>query len=60
MKLCFVELLGVPKDIVDDFDVIRRQWCAEPSVPRWEKAQSPTKGKPRVAREHAPTEYLPL
>ena len=27
-----VELLGVPKDIVDDFDVIRRQWCAEPSV----------------------------
>ena len=27
-----VELLGVPKDIADDFDVIRRQWCAEPSV----------------------------
>ena len=27
-----VELLGVPADIVDDFDVIRRQWCAEPSV----------------------------
>ncbi len=27
-----VELLGVPKDIVDDFDVIRQQWCAEPSV----------------------------
>ena len=26
------ELLGVPKDIADDFDVIRRQWCAEPSV----------------------------
>ena len=27
-----VELLCVPKDIADDFDVIRRQWCAEPSV----------------------------
>lgn len=27
-----VELLGVPKDIADDFDLIRRQWCAEPSV----------------------------
>ena len=27
-----VELLGVPKDIADEFDVIRRQWCAEPSV----------------------------
>ena len=27
-----VELLGVPGNIVDDFDVIRRQWCAEPSV----------------------------
>ena len=27
-----VELLGVPADIADDFDVIRRQWCAEPSV----------------------------
>ena len=26
------ELLGVPADIVDEFDVIRRQWCAEPSV----------------------------
>lgn len=26
------ELLGVPADIVDEFDLIRRQWCAEPSV----------------------------
>ena len=26
------ELLDVPADIVDEFDVIRRQWCAEPSV----------------------------
>ena len=31
-KALLVELLGVPKDIADDFDVIRRQWCAEPSV----------------------------
>ena len=27
-----MELLGVPKEVVADFDVIRRQWCAEPSV----------------------------
>jgi len=26
------ELLGVPADIVEEFDVIRRQWCAKPSV----------------------------
>ncbi len=27
-----VELLGVSEDIVDEFDLIRRQWCAEASV----------------------------
>ena len=27
-----VELLGVSDDIVDEFDLIRLQWCAEPSV----------------------------
>ena len=27
-----VELLGVPANIAADFDLIRRQWCAEPSV----------------------------
>lgn len=27
-----VELLGVSEDVVDEFDLIRRQWCAEPSV----------------------------
>lgn len=27
-----VGLLGVSKDVVDEFDLIRRQWCAEPSV----------------------------
>ena len=27
-----VELLGIPADIAEDFDLIRRQWCAEPSV----------------------------
>ena len=27
-----VELLGVPSDIAGDFDLVRRQWCAEPSV----------------------------
>lgn len=27
-----VSLLGVPVDFMDDFDLIRRQWCAEPSV----------------------------
>ena len=34
-----VELLGVPRDVVDDFDVIRRQWCAEPSVHGGKKTQ---------------------
>ena len=27
-----VELLGVPAELMDDFDLVRRQWCAEPSV----------------------------
>lgn len=27
-----VDLLGVPSDVAADFDVVRRQWCAEPSV----------------------------
>lgn len=27
-----VSLLGVPMDFMEDFDIIRRQWCAEPSV----------------------------
>ena len=27
-----VELLDVPADFLDDFNVIRHQWCAEPSV----------------------------
>ena len=27
-----VELLGVSEDVVDEFDLIRLQWCAEPSV----------------------------
>ncbi|MDE2835311.1 MAG: hypothetical protein OXM02_12440 [Bacteroidota bacterium] len=27
-----VELLGLPSEIVDELDLIRRQWCAEPSV----------------------------
>ena len=27
-----VELLGVSEDVVDEFDLVRLQWCAEPSV----------------------------
>ena len=27
-----VSLLGVAADFMDEFDLIRRQWCAEPSV----------------------------
>ena len=31
-KALLVELLEVSENIVDEFDLIRRQWCAEPSV----------------------------
>lgn len=31
-KALFVELLGVPQHIMDEFDIIRKQWCAEPKV----------------------------
>ncbi|MDE2958220.1 MAG: hypothetical protein OXU68_14610, partial [Bacteroidota bacterium] len=31
-KVFLVELLGLPSEIVDELDLIRWQWCAEPSV----------------------------
>ena len=31
-EVLLVELLGVSEDVVDEFDLIRLQWCAEPSV----------------------------
>lgn len=31
-RAVLIDLLGLPEDILDPLDVLRRQWCSEPSV----------------------------
>ena len=31
-RAVLIDLLGLPEDILDPLDILRRQWCSEPSV----------------------------